>query len=158
MRSKFIKNAPSTITDKSIVATRCQAVGVARKTSTVWRRVVTCLTCPTCLTCLTSQQARLPFSRWREKGPGDEGGDRAAATFNALGTAVPCYDGVLYVAIRCQAVGVTRKTSTVWRRVATLVLIEGQLRVVATRCQAVEVARKTPTVWRRVATLVVIEG
>jgi len=120
MRSKFIKNAPSTITDKKFVATRCQAVGVARKTSTVWRRVVTCLTCPTCLTCLTSQQARLPFSRWREKGPGDEGGDRAAATFNALGTAVPCYDGVLYVAIRCQAVGVTRKTSTVWRRVATV--------------------------------------
>jgi|GEM_PF-6088823 len=49
--------------------------------------------CLTCLTCLTSQQARLPFSRWREKGPGDEGGDRATATLNAHGTAVPCYDG-----------------------------------------------------------------
>ena len=26
-------------------------------------------------------QARLPFSRWREKGPGDEGGDRAVAAY-----------------------------------------------------------------------------
>ena len=27
------------------------------------------------------------------KGPGDEGGDRATATLNTHGTAVPCYDG-----------------------------------------------------------------
>jgi len=70
-----------------------------------------CPTCPTCPTCLTSQQSRLPFSRWREKGPGDEGGDRATATLNAHGTAVPCYDEWgLYVAIRCQAVEVARKS------------------------------------------------
>jgi|688.fasta_scaffold04999_16 hypothetical protein len=60
--------------------------GSREENPTVWRRVATCLTC------LTSQQARLPFSRWREKGPGDEGGDRATATLNAHGTAVPCYD------------------------------------------------------------------
>ena len=48
------------------------------------------------------------------------------------------------VATRCQAVDVARKTSTVWRTVATL--------IVATRCQAVDAARKTTTVWRTVAT------
>ena len=62
------------------------------------------------------------------------------------------------VATRRQTVEVFLVMPTAWQRMATLVLIEGQLRVVATRCQAVEVARKTPTVWRRVATLVVIEG
>ena len=45
--------------------------GSREENPTVWRRVATCLTCP------TSHQAQLPFSRWREKGQGDEGGDRA---------------------------------------------------------------------------------
>jgi hypothetical protein len=42
-----------------------------------------------------SDLSDLPTSappRWREKGPGDEGGDRATATLNTHGTAVPCYD------------------------------------------------------------------
>jgi hypothetical protein len=57
------------------------------------------------------------------------------------------------VAIRCQAVDVARKISTVWRTVATGERCDGRTApIVATRCQAVEVARKTPTVWRTVAT------
>jgi L-lactate permease len=65
------------------------------------------------------------------------------------------------VAIRCQAVEVARKTTTVWRTVATgerwLWENGGYGRMVdvadvATRCQAVEVARKISTVWRTVAT------
>jgi L-lactate permease len=59
------------------------------------------------------------------------------------------------VAIRCQAVDVARKVSTVWRTVATGKGGYGRMvdvADVAIRCQAVDVARKTTTVWRTVAT------
>jgi hypothetical protein len=60
-----------------------------------------------------------------------------------------------YVAIRCQAVVVARKMSTVWRTVATG---DGGRFLCSHRCQAVVVARKMSTVWRTVATIAVGSG
>jgi hypothetical protein len=132
-----------------IVATRCQAVDVARKTSTVWRTVAT-------------GERQLRENETNRSHPLPSGG--------------PCEENfhrLPIVATRCQAVDVARKTSTVWRTVATgerwlreyetyrsHPLPSGgrceenfhRLPIVATRCQAVDLARKISTVWRTVAT------
>jgi molybdenum cofactor biosynthesis enzyme len=121
---------------------RCQAVDVARKTTTVWRTVATG----------EGGYGR----RWRLRG-------RLPPSFNRShplpsgGCGEEDYHRHSIVATRCQAVDVARKTTTVWRTVATGGGGCGEEdyhrhSIVATRCQAVEVARKTTTVWRAVAT------
>jgi|694.fasta_scaffold04934_6 hypothetical protein len=68
------------------VAIRCQALGVARKTppsGDEWLRG---------RVDMRDLKRASPSPAGGSKGPGDEGGDRATATLNTHGTAVPCYD------------------------------------------------------------------
>jgi hypothetical protein len=81
------------------VATRCQAVDVARKTTTVWRTVAT-------------------GGRWTLPGKPRPSSNRS----HPLPSGGCCQEDLHrhpIVATRCQVVDVARKTTTVWRTVAT---------------------------------------
>jgi hypothetical protein len=140
---------------RPIVATRCQAVVVARKISTVWRTVAT-------------------GGRWMWRGKPPPSGERWLREGGGR-----CQENLHrrpIVATRCQAVVVARKISTVWRTVATggRWMLRGKSPPTSNRShplpsggrgqedlhrlanggygRAVVVVRKISTVWRTVAT------
>ena len=107
----------------SLVAIRCQAVGVARKLSTVWRRVATVDAC--------GNSSPPAAKRWESRGKPPPSGDawlpslHAATRRHPLPSGGSCEENVHRlatrgyrrcmrqpVAIRCKAVGMVRRTLT----------------------------------------------
>jgi len=69
----------------SLVATRCQAVGVARKTSTVWRRVATFAAC--------GNSSPPAAKRWELRGKRPPSGDAWLPTMHAATRSYPLQSG-----------------------------------------------------------------